>query len=449
MTTNPAAPGRNAAEEAAVDRIAELLLRQIGLRPEPNLRGRLRRSIRDEAAAHGGDPGAFENHLMASPSTMQSLINRVTVQETNFFRHPEHFEVLARDILPTVTQPVTIWSAGCSNGQEAYSLAMLLEEMRIAGAVVATDLSTSAVKRTASGKYAERELTGLSPERTARHMTETSSGWRVNDKLRSRVTTMQHNLLDPIPEIARPSKIVFCRNVLIYFSRDHARSFVHRVADAMPEAAFFLGSAEAMWPISHRFETVHTGETFYYRLRSAVSTSPETARPEAGSRKSPQRSLLHQTSRYSPAVRTRPELYPGVVRSDDSRGSSPRPETASRTAVRPARTGHSADRAVPDAADAAALNRVGQQALEAGDYAAAVVAFRKCAYLAPDSPVAHLHLGLALEATGDLMSARRAFRAARRAVLHPAGEHAGDTLGGYATSELLRLLDAKQQVTGR
>jgi chemotaxis protein methyltransferase CheR len=469
VTTDPA-------EEAAVDRIAELLRRQIGLRPEANLRGRLRRSIRDEAAAHDGDLDAYQNVLLASPASMQSLVNRVTVQETHFFRHVEHFEVLGRDILPSLTPPVTLWSAACSNGQEAYSLAILLDELRIAGAVVATDLSTSAVKRTAAGRYATRELTGLSPERIARHLTHGSHGWRINDNIRSRVTTMQHNLLEPIPEIARPSQVVFCRNVLIYFSREHARAFVTRLADQMPTAAVFLGSAEAMWPISHRFETVHTGETFYYRPRSAAAARRAMYPGDlgrAGAVPAP-RSQGQPSDGHAPTGRTHAEasrasLRPdgsvrsdggvrsgGVVRSDagarpdGSHRSSAHHVGAPRAPVRPARTARPpTDRPAPDSMDPVALSRIGQQALDAGDYAAAVIAFRKCAYLTPDSAVAHLHLGLALEASGDLTSARRAFRASRRAALHPASPDVEDSIGGYATSELLRLLDAKQQMIGR
>ena len=95
------------------------------------------------------------------------------MQETAFFRHPEQFEVLARDVLPTLPQPVKIWSAGCANGQEPFSLAMLLEEQGIAGSVIGTDLSTTALQRTVAARYVTRELSGLSPRRIARHLTRT------------------------------------------------------------------------------------------------------------------------------------------------------------------------------------------------------------------------------------------------------------------------------------
>ncbi len=77
---------------------------------------------------HGHDLNTYATAVATGGHTLQSLLDRVTVQETAFFRHPEHFAVLARDILPTLSPPVMIWSAACANGQEAVSLAMVLEE---------------------------------------------------------------------------------------------------------------------------------------------------------------------------------------------------------------------------------------------------------------------------------------------------------------------------------
>jgi chemotaxis protein methyltransferase CheR len=84
--------------------------------------------------------------------------------------------------------------------------------------------------------------------------------------------------------------------------------------------------------------------------------------------------------------------------------------------------------------------------LDEGDHRSAVVAFRKCVYLTPDNALAHLHLGLALEASGDNSAALRAFGSARRAILESGAMHDRHALGGYATNELVKLLDTKRQV---
>jgi len=240
--------------EAAVDRLSELLDLQIGLRPETTLRGRLRRCLRDEVSVRGGDLDAYLRALAGSDHLLQSLVNRVTVQESAFFRHPDHFEVLANDILPGLDPPVTIWSAGCANGQEAYSLAMVLEEQGVQGSVVATDLSTTALARTTAARYSSREIAALSASRIARHLTRDGDAWEVKRSLRSRVTTLRHNLITDLPGHVGVCQVVFCRNVLIYFSPEHAKAFLDRLAGALAPGAFLiLGSAESLWQVTDRF----------------------------------------------------------------------------------------------------------------------------------------------------------------------------------------------------
>ena len=403
------------AVEAVVDRVAALLNDRIGLRPEPTLRARLHRCVRDEAAAHGQDLQAYLGTLTAGADALQSLLNRVTVQETAFFRHPDHFEVLARHILPRLREPVTIWSAGCANGQEAYTIAMLLDELGIEGTVVATDLSTAALQRTAAARYATRELRGLSPVRQQRHLTPSGKGWLVNDSVRRRVTTLRHNLVDPPPDPVRACQVVFCRNVLIYFSVEHAQAFLDRAADVLPTGGcLFLGAAETMRLPGVPFETVRIDDTYLYRRVAAAPPAP-VAEP------------VPVAPRHSTRTRRRPE--PG----DEIRAARRRARRSGTEAVR---------HAEPSAALVHAS--AGKCALDAGDFQQAVVAFRKWAYVAPDDALAHLHLGLALEAAGDDASAQRAFRAARLAAQNGDQACVEHAMEGYAPGELLRLLDAKQ-----
>jgi chemotaxis protein methyltransferase CheR len=395
--------------ETVVDRVAELLRQRIGLRPDPTLRGHLRRAVRDEAAEHGPDLATYFDALVVGSDALQDLMNRVTVQETAFFRHPEHFEVLVRDVLPTLPRPVKIWSAGCANGQEAFSLAMLLEEQGIDGAVIATDLSTAALQRTTVARYTSRELSGLSPDRIARHLRRTGDTWEVNKPVRDRVSTLQHNILDPLPPEIQSCQVVLCRNVLIYLSADHARAFLDRIADTLASTtALFLGAAETIWQVSDRFKAIPAGDTFIYRQPVAGAASAEA--------------LAERRAASTQTGRTR---FKSTVRTRAARVVAAAPESAE---------------------PAALLVKAGQDAIGAGDYDAAVVAFRKCTYLAPHDPVAQLHLGLALEAAGDERSAQRAYAAARRTLLEADPAHSVAGIEGYAATELVRLLDAKQRV---
>jgi chemotaxis protein methyltransferase CheR len=419
--------------ELVENRVAELLHRRIGLRPEENLRGRLRRCIRDDASARGQDLDAYLATLLADDHVLQGLFDRVTVQETAFFRHPEQFELLAREILPPISGPVTIWSTACANGQEAFSLAMVLEEHGIDGRVIATDLSTKALARTNAARYQRRELTGLSPQHTARHLTREGGYWRVNDNIRARVSTLQHNLLDAIPKQANSSQVIFCRNVLIYFSAEHARAFLNQLADGLPEATLFLGGAETIWQLSDRYDTVRSGDAFSYRRR-ADTTEPVRPRPRA----------------VAPEVVVFPPTDVVIKRTVAARLSAPtvtRPPVSATApvAARPP-VGTPPSRPDHDVVAAAALARAGQLASAAGDVQAAVVAFRKCAYLAPGDPIAHLHLGLALESAGDPASARRAYAAARHVLTQTGSADVDDVAEGYTTAELVRFLDSKQVV---
>lgn len=410
--------------EAAVDQVTDLLHLRIGLRPDKTLRGRLRRAVREEAALHGQDPSAYVDRLQADAEWLQGLLDRVTVQETGFFRHPEQFEVLVRDVLPELTRPVRIWSAGCANGQEAYTLAMLLEEQRIDGSVIATDVSTAALRRTSAARYSARELSGLSPDRIGRHLTSTGDGWEVDQPVRARVSTLHHNLLDPLPPQVLSCEVVFCRNVLIYLSSDQVRLFLDRIAEGLaPATTLFVGAAETIWQVSDRFRALHAGDTFIYR-QDIVGVGASSQRPTD-----------QPTRRHTAPTAARPPSR-NALRTWTSRGAAGESDRSGRRAGRAP--------ALPEPVEPAdPLETAGQQAMAAGDHDAAVVAFRKWAYLRPHHPLAQLHLGLALEAAGDEGSAKRAFAAARRALVEAGPDHTPAGIEGYAAAEILKLLDSK------
>ena len=393
--------------EAAIRLVETLLTQRIGLRPEGTLRGRLRRCVLDGAGRQGKGLDVYVQSLSRDGAALQDLVNRVTVQESGFFRHPDHFAVLAEEILPVVDQPVTAWSAACGNGQEAYSLAMLLDEQSIRGSVVATDLSTTALERTAAAWYSTREADGISAARRVSHLVEQGSGWQMGDRVRSRVTTARHNLIDALPSHVDCCQLVFCRNVLIYLSAEHARDFLDRLADSMsPGAYLFLGASESLWHVSERFQAVRLGRSFVYRRREA---GPVVRRAE------PAAMFVSRQATTPPREPARPMAVKRVV-----------------------------DDVAADATLTATLAETGRVALAAGDTAAAIVAFRKWVYLAPHDPVGALHLGLALEAGGHTQSARRAFGVAKSVLLESGPAPMESALKGFAMDELIKLLDTKQ-----
>jgi chemotaxis protein methyltransferase CheR len=384
------------ARPSATERAGEILQTHIGLRLEPSLRSRLERALNDVAALAEQSPDQFVASLARDRSALQDLCDRVTVQESGFFRHAEQFDVLTRHILATLTPPVRIWSAACGNGQEPYSLAMLLVELGIEGRVMATDVSAAAVRRTERGRYSERELTGLSPARRVAHGVTQGSSWSVNSDVRRRVDAGVRNLLQPLADAVATCQIVFCRNVLIYFTPEHANAFLDRLADCLPPGAhLFLGGAESIWHITDRFEPLQFGSTFVYRVRS--DRPPSRASVAA-------------------PLRRRPRA--------------------------PSRIRRITDPPIATAADD--LARRGREALVAGDDASAVRSLRMWTYLEPDNVLAQFHLAVALDSSGDAPAAARAFSATSHLVQRRPDNGALVDFGGYALADVLRLLDTKK-----
>jgi chemotaxis protein methyltransferase CheR len=131
----------------AIEGIESVLEGRVGLRLDPGLRTRIHRAVGEESAAAGLSLADYSSALDRDPELFQRLLNRITVQHTWFFRDPEVFDAVAAEVIPKGEEPIVAWSAGCSNGQEAYSLAMLLHESgRRDWFVIGTDVSTEAIR---------------------------------------------------------------------------------------------------------------------------------------------------------------------------------------------------------------------------------------------------------------------------------------------------------------
>ena len=398
------------AGDAPVDRAARLLDARIGLKPDPSFRSRLARALKDVADAAHTDRETLVGALAADASLLDQLLERVTVQETAFFRHPEHFDTIRAELLPTIRPPFRAWSAACSNGQEAYSLAMLMSETGGSGSVFASDISPAALLRTASATYHDREMRGVSVERRRRHFVATADDWQARQGLRAMVTVQRHNLLDPIPARVAACHVVMCRNVLIYFTRHHAEMFLERLADAMsPDAHLFVGAAETLWQLTDRFEPIQLGASYVYRPRPREST---------------RRTIVVNRGLAAIVAAPPPDAQLAVAR--PSAAVTRDVEDASTSYEEHATDSH-------DGNDARAL-------LASGSVEQAIVAFRRWTYMSPDDPTAHFQLGSALDSSGARPPALRAYRAALAALDRGDADRLVDVLHGYDRAALRRLL---------
>lgn len=187
---------------------------------------------------------------------MREVIDALTTNETFFFRDRTPFDAFRTQILPSLLvsraqgRRLRVWCAACSTGQEAYSLAMLLENeaATLRGwslDILATDLSTRAVETARNGRYSQFEVQrGLSTNLLLRHFHRDGASWRVNEHLRACIAFREFNLLSDYAALGG-FDVIFCRNVLMYFEPDTKRAVLARLAGALNEGGYlFLGASE-------------------------------------------------------------------------------------------------------------------------------------------------------------------------------------------------------------
>ena len=221
----------------------------------------------------------------AGPEELHKFIDAVTTNETYFYRELSHFLALQRTILPEILKRrsrVRIWSAGCSTGEEAYTLRIVVDEILDAMggcgpsivAIVGTDISTSVIARARDGVYNERALRLVPPAALSRYFTDSRQGCRqVREEVRERLGFRVHNLfMDPPP--GGPFDIIFCRNVMIYFDKPTQSKLVDEIfANALdPDGYLFIGHSESLSGFSRRFRYTAALKTPIYRIKKEADS---------------------------------------------------------------------------------------------------------------------------------------------------------------------------------
>jgi chemotaxis protein methyltransferase CheR len=216
----------------------------------------------------------------ASPGLQQQLIDAMTTHETLWFRDQYPYESLKRMILPELARAnlpnIRIWSAACSSGQEPYSISMIVEEYRreypkhpLSGVqIVATDISPTILRAAKEGVYEDIALArGLTPDRRARFFDELAGKAQVKEFVRKQVSFQQLNLILSTPSIGK-FHVVFCRNVLIYFSDKNKISILERMANIIePGGYLFLGGSESISRYTTKFEVARYYGGMVFRLK--------------------------------------------------------------------------------------------------------------------------------------------------------------------------------------
>jgi len=218
----------------------------------------------------------------------EALLERLLTQETTFFRYPAIFEAFEKRVLPELhvkkfwrnPRTLRVWSAGCSTGEEPYSIAItILDSLSFADAwnveILATDVGRQALKHAERGIYSGRSIASVNERQLANHFSKVDGGFQVKSRIRKLVNLAQLNLASPV-YVGRMD-LIFCMNVLIYFSEERRRAMVQRFFDALePGGYLFLGHSESISKMPVKFQAIVLGDCILYRK----PTAEELQKPE-------------------------------------------------------------------------------------------------------------------------------------------------------------------------
>ena len=249
---------------------------------------RVREHVEARKLAHGTD---LLRLIKSSNVEFDSLLQRLLTQETSFFRYPAVFDCMERRVLPELhmkkfwenPRTLRIWSAGCSTGEEPYSIAMTVADaLEFADAwnihILATDISREALDHAEQGIYAPRELENVNPRQREQYFSRTNDCFVVKPRIRNMVTFAPMNLAQVV--YMGKFDCIFCMNVLIYFSEERQAQLIQRFYEYLePGGYLFLGHAESVAKADLNFEThVYRDSRLYQKpavSRRSLTTAEE------------------------------------------------------------------------------------------------------------------------------------------------------------------------------
>ncbi len=222
---------------------------------------------------------ALNQHHLKHAKVKSAVIDAMTTNETFWFRDDSQFVELKQTLLPELFQnkagTIKIWSAACSSGQEPYTISICVEDVCQQSKkqknveIIGTDISETILNHAKTAVYNDMSLSrGLDDKSRKNYFRKVHGGYQLNTEITHRVRFQQFNLLKPYSVLGK-FNIIFCRNVLIYFSEQVKKDIINRMADALePGGCLFLSSTESMPMDIDRFEKVRAGRVQYFKMKS-------------------------------------------------------------------------------------------------------------------------------------------------------------------------------------
>jgi chemotaxis protein methyltransferase CheR len=246
-----------------------LIYNESGITFTPTNRSILESRLKEKLREKGIDSvSKYYSIIIGDREEMKNFLDSITTNLTRFFRNQPQFDAFERYVIPelmkikkpTGNTTIKIWSAGCSTGEEPYTISMMLTKILPPPwrfEIIASDISLKCLMTAKEGFYAGNRIDGIPEDYLHRYFDKIEDGYKVNDEVKSKIRFDYHNLKNDSGQ--RGFDVVFCRNVIIYFDEVAQTAVINRFWDAMASKSFlFIGHSESLFGMTTKFEFVKT-----------------------------------------------------------------------------------------------------------------------------------------------------------------------------------------------
>lgn len=367
---------------------------------------------------------------------LRELFDLITIGETYFFRNKAQFDVLLRFVLPEIIQrkvfsggkSLRVWSAGCSGGNESYSIAIAIMESvpSFEGwniSILGTDINRNGLNRAKEAIYGERDINQLPKEYLDKYFEIQGSTYLLKTDVKKLVQFEYHNLAkDPFThEKMQDLDMIFCRNVIIYFNGQTTQQVIDNFYNCLsPHGYLFLGHTETLWQITNKFESIEFPHTFIHK-KGVIPVQKETKRPLMTIPEVGFENLAHSKTPIFETNKKKSFLPPEPPKEESNKlRGKPRPHTHLSSLTRATLLANEAK--YKEAADilakiiaednlsVEAYYFLGVLLYKCSDFKGAETQFRKVIYINPDSVLAYFNLGNIYLYQRRIREATREFR---------------------------------------
>jgi chemotaxis protein methyltransferase CheR len=261
--------------DADFEQYRDLIYAESGITFTPTNRSILESRLKERLREKNVDSvKTYIETIRRDKEEMKGFLDSITTNLTRFFRNQAHFDALEKHVIPEITKnirsipgTIRIWSAGCSTGEEPYTIAMLLTEILPKPwnfEILASDISLKCLMTAKEGFYADSRIVGIPDNYLAKYFDKVEGGYKIHPDIHAKIKFDYHNLKNDSGQ--RNLDIVFCRNVIIYFDDAAQTAVINRFWDAMASKSFlFIGHSESLFGMDTKFEFLKTEWATLYR----------------------------------------------------------------------------------------------------------------------------------------------------------------------------------------